>query len=91
MSDSTARRTGYTKIGFSKAGFSCCGHYVLCQMGKLPCYYKEKDPEAKNYCAAYLRNQNAKQMEVPLKSPTLLKCEEVVVVVRNEEEQLSLF
>ncbi|UAL49817.1 hypothetical protein K7887_22115 (plasmid) [Sutcliffiella horikoshii] len=55
-------RTGFTKLGFAK-GFSCCGHFTECNMGKSDCYWEEQDPEAKEYCTCYQRNQQKKSSD----------------------------
>ncbi len=48
-------KAGTTVRGFSKAGFSCCASWNLCDMG-LICV--QEDPEAKNYCRCYIRKQS---------------------------------
>lgn len=50
----------YTKIGFSKQGFSCCSRYYFCNMGKDECYYDGIDNEVKNHCNCYRRNHAKK-------------------------------
>lgn len=84
-------RAGYTKTGFSKAGFGCCGNHVICQMGKRQCHYEEIDPEVKDYCAAYARNRKQETIHVP--SFFIVKKEEQAQTELNEDRdgQLSLF
>jgi len=50
----------FTKTGFFKP-FSCCGHWVQCDMGKKGdlCFYKERDPETMVNCRSYQRNQKS--------------------------------
>ncbi|MDX8367704.1 hypothetical protein [Cytobacillus sp. IB215665] len=48
-------RSGFTKSGFIK-GFSACGHWSLCDMGRGTCYYSKSDPETMMYCGAYKLN-----------------------------------
>lgn len=97
----TSSRTGFTKIGFTKSGFGCCGHFAFCDMGKTSCFYEESDPEAKEYCAAYIRNHSAvvaspvaKNTDVPINMPPVVEVTEVKCKVENTEDsggQLSLF
>lgn len=71
------QRTGFTKTGFSKSGFAACSHFNECKMGRLPCYYEEIDPEVKEYCACYQRNNPSK--------------EGLSINQEKSQEQLSLF
>lgn len=60
--------SGFTSLGFSKSGFSCCSHFNLCEMGKGECFYQTIDPEVKNYCACYQRarsQEKAVAVETP--------------------------
>lgn len=50
------QKSGFTNTGFSKSSFAACGHWTICNMGKLRCYYEEIDPEVMLYCACYQRN-----------------------------------
>ncbi|OIJ11493.1 hypothetical protein BKP35_12175 [Anaerobacillus arseniciselenatis] len=47
----------FTKLCFSKGGFSCCSFWIYCEIGKGNCYYadNEIDSEAKEYCGCYKR------------------------------------
>lgn len=51
----------YTKSGFSKQGFSCCGRYNFCNMGKDDCYYDGIDNDVKNHCNCYQRKHAKKK------------------------------
>lgn len=99
--------SGFTKIGFSKKGFGCCGRYEICNMGILDCYYKELDPEVQDYCMAYQRHHNAtseqlaplpnehEEEEVIFFNITTIKNDkkehEDVSYSENDKGQLSLF
>lgn len=74
----------FTKTGFSKAGFACCGHWQYCDLGKGSCFYSEIDPEVKNYCACYLRHRN-------IRLPQDLQQQAQVEEKKEEDMQLSLF
>lgn len=56
MTSIERKRRGYTKLGFSKNGFSACSNWNYCDMGKKECYLIKKDPEVKDYCFCYLRH-----------------------------------
>ncbi|MFP3360967.1 hypothetical protein R0K17_27020, partial [Planococcus sp. SIMBA_143] len=51
----------YTMSGFSKQGFSCCGRYSFCNMGKDDCYYDGIDNDVKNHCNCYQRKHVKKE------------------------------
>lgn len=96
----TNSRVGFTKIGFSKAGFACCSHYTFCDMGKSSCFYADADPEAKEYCAAYIRNHSTiaapdvSIVDVPINLPPAEKVNQSESdILANEKSggQLSLF
>lgn len=81
-------KAGYTKTGFSKAGFAACSHYDECLMGKLSCFYADIDPEVKEYCFCYQRNQRKNE------SKEMYSLEERADKTKEENkevEQLSLF
>lgn len=77
------QKNGFTKIGFSRAGFAACSHYKECDMGKDPCFYENIDPEVKEYCFCYQRNHSSQGQEI--------------IEVKDEEidnkiyDQISLF
>lgn len=50
------KKGNITKTGFSTAGFGCCGHHKICDMGRKECYYADSDPEVKELCSCYKRN-----------------------------------
>ena len=58
---------GYTALGFSKSGFSCCGNHYICQLGQLDCAIVKQDPEAKYYCHCYQRNHDSKLVTEPIR------------------------
>lgn len=101
MSIETRERAGFTKLGFTKASFSCCGHFSFCNMGKGDCFWGTLDPEAKEYCNCYQRNRRIKSANdnasaevslivdrLPFNSHDIVEEEENEVA---DMEQLSLF
>lgn len=52
----TNNRQGFTILGFSKSGFSCCSQWYVCDYGKNGCALSEKDNEAAEHCHCYQRN-----------------------------------
>lgn len=77
--------SNFTRLGFSRKGFGCCGHWTACDLGKGTCHYDELDPEVKDYCSAY-KKARAPKLEVT----TIPTIEET----NNESQefgQLSLF
>lgn len=91
MNKISSERTGYTKTGFAKAGFGCCSHFKVCDMGKGRCFYDETDPVAKEYCAAYQRNERERLILTKVAATPVEKEIESVSSKFFEEEQLSLF
>lgn len=55
-----SNNSNFTKLGFSKSGFGCCGHFEVCNYGKKDCFIENKDPEAKHYCQCFIRNKRKK-------------------------------
>ncbi|WP_078557157.1 hypothetical protein [Bacillus alkalicellulosilyticus] len=51
--------SGFTPIGFSKAGFSACSFFEECNYGRLDCHYSQIDTEVKNYCNCYLKHHSS--------------------------------
>ena len=84
-------RAGFTKLGFSKAGFGCCGHHSKCNMGRQQCHYEKIDPEVKDYCAAYARNHKQEAIQDP--SFFIAKKENLPEIDLTEDKggQLALF
>jgi len=58
---STISRSGYTSIGFSKAGFGACSRWHQCGLGRLQCAWERIDSEVKDYCHCYKRNRPEKK------------------------------
>lgn len=85
------KKSGYTRLGFSKS-FSCCGHHHICDMGRGPCIYRDIDPETMEGCAAYRRNKDkpARSVKESDDSQTEQTNKEPVAV-QGKPEQLSLF
>jgi len=79
--------SGFTKLGFSKSGFGCCGHFNTCEMGLHNCFYETIDPEVKEYCACYKRHHT------PPKPVTELilsdEIEETVFFTFSEDEKVE--
>ncbi|WP_019156900.1 hypothetical protein [Robertmurraya massiliosenegalensis] len=61
MTAETSIRQGFTILGFSKKGFSCCSHWHICNYGKNGCAILENDQEAADYCHCYQRNNQKKK------------------------------
>jgi hypothetical protein len=78
-----AERSGFTSLGFSKAGFSCCGRWQYCDMGRKKCYYEGTDDEVRRYCHAYIRHtkSNVEKSSAAVQLP----------FVKDNGGQLSLF
>ena len=57
MTKLSATKQGFTVLGFSKSGFSCCSSWHICDYGKNGCVISDKDHEAHNYCHCYQRNK----------------------------------
>ncbi|MGY3716101.1 hypothetical protein ACWE42_11315 [Sutcliffiella cohnii] len=74
------KNSNYTVLGFSKAGFGCCGHHVQCKLGTLDCAIEMRDPEAKLYCHCFQRNQYLSSKE-----------EKNNIFEQEEDGQLSMF
>ncbi|WP_374724219.1 hypothetical protein [Calidifontibacillus erzurumensis] len=100
MLKASKNNANFTKTGFSKAGFACCGHWQECQMGKLECIYAESDPEVKNYCKCYVRNHNSKPSDKNVIvtdseiDEFLSKIDDKVIdeiLQKSENEQLDIF
>jgi hypothetical protein len=87
----TKESTGFTKLGFSKSGFSCCDMWMYCDMGKGGCFYEDKDNEVKDYCSAYQRNHSTGVKEHQLNQILEETREEVKKREGHDIEQLSLF
>lgn len=60
----TKKDNNFTKTGFSKAGFGCCGHWTQCNMGKKDCFYEDTDPKAKHLCGCYMRHHKTLNFKV---------------------------
>jgi hypothetical protein len=50
------KRQGFTTMGFSKSGFSCCSQWKSCNYGKNGCVLSSIDEEAAEFCHCYQRN-----------------------------------
>jgi hypothetical protein len=79
-----------SEIGFSKSGFSACGHWNLCNMGKNKCYYEDINPEVKTLCHCYGRNHAVKESgeELEVNQEKLVK-EENSDIKENKIEEIS--
>lgn len=84
-------QNGFTKLGFSKNGFSACGMWTYCNMGKEQCYYEDKDNEVKNYCRTYQRNHSTIVKELLSNQILEEPMEEAKKREGHDIEQLSLF
>jgi len=96
----TSNRSGFTKNGFSKAGFACCSKWQQCDLGRIDCAWETIDSEVKDYCHCYKRN-HLEKAEVNygnkvkiLSNVSLLEQEKPKTEKQDETyeiEQLSLF
>lgn len=80
-----------TKTGFSKLGFSACGHFNYCNLGKGNCYYSDtkKDMEVERYCHCFMRWHD--ENRVSIKQDETTKNEVEIVDDTGGKGQLSLF
>lgn len=96
MTTNNSSNSQFTRVGFNKKGFGCCGHWQICHLGKLDCYYETIDPEVSTYCSSYQR-YHKKATQVVDVTPQVVQQQSMELpaeeTLDNNKElvQLSLF